>query len=641
MADKSQIVIVLPPFADAANPAIGPSLLATACRKRGLSATVFYANLKLAAELGFDLYQRLALSASRDFIGEAIFQSSAFPPLERNTHPTAAIEYLFGSRHSVESRIRHGARLSKDEVLRCRTHLTEFLEEVVDEILIYDPEIVGFSSVFEQNLASIALVRRVKATAPGVVTVLGGSNADDPMGAALADLVSELDFVFSGEADYDFPEFCENYLRRKRLPERRVIQCVPVENLDEVPVPEYHEYYSQLAPLVEANLLPGSLPEWVHFETSRGCWYGDKSRCKFCGLKALDFGYRAKSPGRAIQEISHLVRQYEPHGMAAVDNIMPQVVRRDVLPMLEKVKTDASFFYEVKANLRAEDLDQFVLSGVFSIQPGIESFSSKILKKVGKGVSGTHNIWLLRECSSRQILLLWNLLTGIPGETRADYEATLQLLPFIEHLEPPHGWGRIRLDRYSPYFTQHEEYGISNVRPIGIYSRLYPSHANLDDLAYHFKGDYGTEFLDDEELPDRLEAALEAWTSAWKERPSRPRLVAMSLGQDRTLVEDTRACAVETFFGLPGTLLALLRRLERPLLRRAITDEDRGDLEELLRRHFVVEHEDRFLSVVTNPVKGAALREQRRPAVDSETSRSTVAPTPYGFDQTDAESRHR
>lgn len=84
---------------------------------------------------------------------------------------------------------------------------------------------------------------------------------------------------------------------------------------------------------------------------------------------------------------------------------------------------------------------------------------------MAKGTSGTQNIWLLRECSSRQILPVWNLLTGIPGETRQDYEATLALLPFLEHLEPPKGWGKIRIDRYSPYFDRPEEHGIRNVRP--------------------------------------------------------------------------------------------------------------------------------------------------------------------------------
>jgi ribosomal peptide maturation radical SAM protein 1 len=613
LTDRLQVVIVLPPFADAANPALGPSLLATACRERGLSARVLYANLHFAAEIGFDLYQRLALSASKAFAGETIFRNAAFPDFGGKASPTAAIDHVFGSRESIASGRAHGDRLSKQEILRCQALVPGFIDAIVKKLLSYQPDVVGFSSVFEQSLSSIALARNIKRADPGIVTVLGGGNAEHPMGAALADLVPEYDMVFSGEADLEFPAFCGKFVETGRLPERRVVVCSPVESLDELPIPDYQEYYSQLVPFVGAGLLPESLPEWLYFETSRGCWYGAKNQCKFCGLKGLDLGYRTKSPERAFREIKQLVHLYEPHSMAAVDNIMPHEVRRQVLPMIVEEGIDVRLFYEVKANLTEEDLDQFIQAGVSLLQPGVESFSSNILKQTGKGVSGVHNLWLLRECSSRHIMLLWNFLTGIPGERRDDYEKMLELLPAIEHLEPPNGWGRIRLDRYSPYFSQAEEHGFRNVRPREIYENLYPPPAKIDQIAYYFRGDYSTEFLEERELRKQLNEALDAWATIWEKGASRPVLVVLPLGQNHALIRDTRRCAVDTYFPLTRIHLELLRTLERPVPRGSLGEDDREELNELLTRRFAVEHEGRVISVVTDPTKGDSAR-RRRPA---------------------------
>jgi len=53
--------------------------------------------------------------------------------------------------------------------------------------------VVGFSSVFQQTAASLALARRIKAAHPHVRIVFGGSNFDDEMGHELFRRVDALD----------------------------------------------------------------------------------------------------------------------------------------------------------------------------------------------------------------------------------------------------------------------------------------------------------------------------------------------------------------------------------------------------------------------------------------------------------------
>ncbi len=595
------VLLVVPPFSDLAYPALGPSILAAGCRRRGIGTSVLYASFELAASTGFDLYQRISSSSIVELRGEAIFRDAAFPGAEE----TAA----------VECPAYEGGAISDAELARCRSVVAAFVERTVEAILARAPRIVGFSSVFQQSLSSIAIARRLRQLRPDLLIVLGGSNASNPMGEALASLVDVFDHIFSGEADERFPAFCSKYLDRGELPSEKVVACESIFDLDRVATPAFDDYFEQLAPLVEQELFPASLPTFLPVETSRGCWFGVKSHCTFCGLNGLEIRYRRKSTGRCVDEFYGLAHRYGVKRFQATDNIMPHEFRNDVLPALAEREERLDIFYEVKANLRASDLDLFVRAGVVMIQPGIKSFSSNVLAHLAKGVTGLQNIRLLRDCASRQIHVSWNILTGVPGETREDYEAMISLLPHVVHLLPPSGYGRIRIDRYSPYHARPEAYGIADVRPLPAYRRLYPDGALLNDIAYHFEGSYRTELLDNTKLQLRFGRAVQRWRELWAEHKDPPLLRSMPLGNGMLLVEDTRNCAKDRFFVLTPACAALLTTLERPLRRDRVEEQARPHLETLLDRRYIVEYEGSYVSVVTTPRLGVQLR--RRPSAEA------------------------
>ena len=73
----------------------------------------------------------------------------------------------------------------------------------------------------------------------------------------------------------------------------------------------------------------------------------------------------------------------------------------------------------------------------------------------------------LRElCREFGVQPLWNLLYGFPGEARSDYEETVALMEAIWHLEPPTGYGPIRLDRFSPYHAEPAAFGMVDIRAV-------------------------------------------------------------------------------------------------------------------------------------------------------------------------------
>src|SRR5439155_957173 len=71
---------------------------------------------------------------------------------------------------------------------------------------------------------------------------------------------------------------------------------------------------------------------------------------------------------------------------------------------------------------------------------------------------------------------------------------------------------RLRVDRFSPFFTTPEALGLRNLRPDRAYRHVYDlGDEVLDDLAYYFEHDYAEGRAADEYIaPARL--ALDRWT---------------------------------------------------------------------------------------------------------------------------------
>jgi ribosomal peptide maturation radical SAM protein 1 len=587
-------VIVIPPFAAIDYPAIGPSILASACNAQGILVQLYYANFDFAAIVGAETYRKICGSPLALLLGDAIFSKAAF-------RGEKAIGALLASKLGEEfgdRELKYKERqLTDDEFTDCIQKIPKFLQIACDKILAFTPRVVGFSSVFVQNLASIALAERVKRRSPKTVTILGGANACAPMGSAILKLGNWFDFIFSGEADNELAIFLTKFRDHGTLPESRLIDCAPITNLDLSARPNFSDYFEQLRIFQREELLPKNLPSCIPFETSRGCWWGTTRHCTFCGLNGKEMGYRAKPALQVISELTNLAECYPGVPLYATDNIMPQKFKKEVLPKLATLrdKLALDIFFEVKSNLRVEDLDSMYLAGIRNIQPGIESFSSHVLQRMDKGVRGIQNLWLLRACAERNICVTWNILYGIPGERKDDYEAMIRLFPHINHLQPPSSCIKITIDRFSPYHDRPTQYGITNVRPFSMYELIYPAEAPINDLAYHFLGDYETPFLCDEEFRSKFVSEVQDWISGWKREASA--LSGLRMTDGRIYIEDHRGSAPQDFI-LSSDVAVALEYISLPRVMLNVSPALVPLINSLLERKLAVQHEGFVLNVV-------------------------------------------
>ena len=191
-----------------------------------------------------------------------------------------------------------------------------------------------------------------------------------------------------------------------------------------------------------------------------------------------------------------------------VDNIMPRNYVAEVLPHIG-TPDGASIFYEVKADLSEEDLRAMSDAGVTRIQPGIESLATSTLKLMKKGTTSFVNLKLLKHCLRFGIDPVWNLLVGFPGEGEDVYEKYVADMGRAVHLPPPQGIAAVRFDRFSPYFTKADEYGLK-LKPFDFYSLVYPfAPESLANMAYYFMdAEYSAPYI----------KAVASWMGPMRER---------------------------------------------------------------------------------------------------------------------------
>jgi ribosomal peptide maturation radical SAM protein 1 len=223
-----------------------------------------------------------------------------------------------------------------------------------------------------------------------------------------------------------------------------------------------------------------------------------------------------------------------------------------LFPKLKKIGLDLELFYEVKANLRYEQLVALRGGGVRAIQPGIESFSDEVLRLMRKGSTGFQNIQLLRWSEELGVQVSWNLLAGFPGESPAEYKRMARMVPLLTHLPPPASCTRIRLDRFSPFFSQPQDFGFVRIRAAPAYFYVFPLDGRaLAKLAYFFNFDHA-DGRDPDAYLSELQREVQRWSAARTAQPGcRPKLDA-EFTSDGLVVTDTRDVASAPCHHLTG-----------------------------------------------------------------------------------------
>ena len=618
MASKFDVVLVRMPYSELAQPSLALGLLRAESERHDVRCTAIHANLWFAEEIGPLVHELVFESNAVVQLGEWTFSGALFPDF-RPDHDrylntvTRAITMDIREQWKL-LKMRYPYLDLRRLLLEVRRRADIFVGTVADRVLELNPAIVGCTSTFQQHCASVALLQRIKEKRPDVITMIGGANCEGAPGRVTFDQYPWIDYVVSGEADGFFGSLCRSLLAQgrsemrpdmlptgvwgpchrndhevpKQVGARQPAQSTengprpavnvplllegqalpvrddaggessdgtPIARLDDMnhsPIPNYDDYFSALREAPELNrwFLP-SLP----YQTARGCWWGERHHCTFCGISRTAMKFRSKDADNVMEQLRVLRERYGIGQFQGTEYIFDYRYFGTLLPQLKKF--GGRYRFEVKANLKCEQLEALAEAGVIEVQPGIESLHDGFLKLIDKGVLAYQNVLLLKRARRVGLHIVWNMLYTIPGEQDEWYDDIADLIPLIAHLEPPYGCSDVHYDRFSPYWKEADSYGLQLSPAVG-YEYVYPfGQEILRETAYFFQTREQRELVEGKrhmnQLPPglkRMIAAVLGWKLMW--RGKTPPVLVANRQDGRTDFEDTRDVAASKTYGIEG-----------------------------------------------------------------------------------------
>lgn len=372
---------------------------------------------------------------------------------------------------------------------------SDYIEYLLRVIAFSEYDVICFTNTFSQTISSLALAKKIKSTHPFITIIMGGANCDKEQGIAIIKHFDCIDYIVSGEGELSLPNLIKKLKKKATnlkdisgliyrgkgknicfVPDKMVPECHMV-------YPEYDEYFQRLDEL--------SIGEYIKpiilIENSKGCWWGNKSHCLFCGINEKRTRFRTMDSNKLIDKILYYSIKYKCGDFYFVDNIMNNSHYTNLLPLLGKNCNDYNFFWEIKANITRENAIKLKNAGVRNIQPGIENFSTDVLKLLRKGVMGIQNIYLLKLAREYSLNVSWNFLYGVPNECDGYYDVDKWYSLF--HFEKPISYGKIVLERHSPLYREYI-FKKLNRGPAESYSYLYDfSYEDMCSVAYMFESE--------------------------------------------------------------------------------------------------------------------------------------------------------
>jgi hypothetical protein len=434
------------PWPLANRPSIQLATLKSFLREKApeVEADCYHPYLQVGNLLGIQAYNNIA---ERTWMAEAIYG------------------YLLNPKKRVEIldlvRTEHASRIKKAppdlKTISSKIHRLHQGHHFNKEWSSYD--LVGFSICLSQLTSSLYMIRQIRARHPGCRIVVGGSSCAGELGYSLLANLPEIDFVVSGEGELPLLELINRIkkddlegdessglLWRNEQGNIRGGELKQLPDLNDLPVPEYRDYFHELSRQPRLATLVPSLP----LETSRGCWWhrvkkGSVERaCKFCNLNLQWRGYRSKEPLQVGREMEELAAQHASLKFFFVDNILDNNKLHELFRCINDVKRDFEIFTELRASASRSDLIQ--------------------MRRTGE---------IMKHCEELGIRHLSNLMLGFPGSDDEDVAETLNNLRFVLPFRPLRKV-RFWLGQNSPVALHPEKHGIRSISNHPHYQRLLP-----------------------------------------------------------------------------------------------------------------------------------------------------------------------
>jgi ribosomal peptide maturation radical SAM protein 1 len=439
-------------------PCLGIATVKSYVQAAGLTVRCSHFHLDAAARLGWSAYNAVAESWGA---GEALFGALLDPNDAARLTGLAARELREKGFDDVADWVLGDAL----------EQLSTLVDHWIDETRAIDAHIVGGSIGALQLCGTLFIMRRLKERGHQGTRVLGGSGLVGSVAMNVLGRAPYVDYAVDGEGEQAFlslalairdegsvPAIAGVCRRDEASSAVQPVQRAQPIDLSQSPAPDLSEFFATAARLgVPKTALTLSL------EHSRGCEWehrtpGQLRGCTFCGLYRNSPDFRRKPVARVVNQVRDSVARYRNLNIAFVDAYLPEADRDKLIDELNGIPEDITYFSELRCDLTAQTVAKLSLRAR-RVQLGVESFSTALLRRIGKGLSAARSAYCVRLCQEAGIKTQYNLMLNIPGATSAEIAGLRADLPILFGLLPP-VVTHFYLDRNSIAFQDPVHHGI-------------------------------------------------------------------------------------------------------------------------------------------------------------------------------------
>lgn len=301
----------------------------------------------------------------------------------------------------------------------------ELFTSYVNDILIADPEVIGFSILWSTEIMSRLLATEIKKINPKKIIIFGGPQCTVGYFSERIIALPQIDFVVCGEGEetlYELLEALKNnqsikgieslYSKHEKFCGTRPL----IKNINSLPFPDFDDYKFDLY----------LQPVMLATNTSRGC----PNRCIYCDEKIFWNVFRSYPGERIFEEIRYQAEKYNIDRFEFTDSLVNGNIKSLEkfcdLVIENKLKISWMSQAAVRKEMTKELLQKIKDSGCFHLCFGMEHFSQELLQKMGKVLCKNVDFdQLIKNCFEVQLPTGLNWMFGFPGETDEDFQADL------------------------------------------------------------------------------------------------------------------------------------------------------------------------------------------------------------------------
>lgn len=287
--------------------------------------------------------------------------------------------------------------------------INENPRDIAEAILSHGPKIVGFGVYIWNTAATEQVISILKRVAPEVRIVLGGPEVSHE--SETQSICQAADFIFKGEADFAFYEFCRDYLAESRLPNHKWIQA-PLPTIESIASP--YSFYTDED--IRHRVL--------YVEASRGCPY----KCEYC-LSSLDKSVRNIPIDAFLADMDRLIergaRQFK--FVDRTFNLSATTSSKILNFFLERIGRGLFLHFEMVPDRLPDELKELIKKfppGSLQFEIGIQTWNPEVAKLVSRRQDYskiTQNFRYLNEHTG--VHTHADLIAGLPGETLESFAA--------------------------------------------------------------------------------------------------------------------------------------------------------------------------------------------------------------------------